>query len=150
MKRFTLPLLVVMICCAGRAFGQDYRFAMGLRISTSTPIINTSASGKYFITDKNAVEGLVSFGSGFGLGAMLETHRHFDTEGLSWFYGAGVFLGFRDKNGYFGPAGIGGLDYKFTGVPVNLSLDWKPELDIIPNINFVPDAFALSLRFTLK
>jgi hypothetical protein len=39
-------------------------------------------------------------------------------------------------------------DYKFTNIPLNLSLDWKPELDIIPDINFVLDAFALSARFT--
>jgi hypothetical protein len=42
------------------------------------------------------------------------------------------------------------MDYKFKDAPINLSLDWKPELDISPAINFVSDAFALSVRFVLK
>jgi len=35
-----------------------------------------------------------------------------------------------------------------TAAHVAFHLDWKPELDIIPKINFVPDAFALTARFT--
>ena len=151
MNRSILPLLImVMVCCAGKVSAQDYRFALGLRLSNSIPTLNNSISGKYFVTDKTAVEGLVAFGSRFGLGALLEIHKPFEVEGLTWFYGGGAYLGFQDKNAYVGPTGIVGLDYKFKAVPINLSLDWKPELDIIPAINFVPDAFALSVRFTLK
>ncbi len=151
MNRSILPLLItVLIFSAGKVSAQDYRFALGLRLSNSTPTLNNSISGKYFVTDKNAVEGLIAFGSRFGIGALLEIHKKFDVEGLSWFYGGGAYLGFENKNAYVGPTGIAGLDYKFATVPINLSLDWKPELDIVPAINFVPDAFALSVRFTLK
>src|SRR5688500_5383252 len=86
----------------------------------------------------------------FGLGALLEIHKPTNIEGLRWFYGAGGYVGFESGDTYLGPTGILGIDYKFTNVPINLSLDWKPELDIIPDINFVLDAFALSVRFTLK
>jgi len=47
-----------------------------------------------------------------------------------------------------GLQGVVGLDYKFSGLPINLSLDWKPELNMIDNINFEPAALALSIRFT--
>jgi len=40
------------------------------------------------------------------------------------------------------------MDYKFPNAPINLSLDWKPELDLSPAINFVPGAFAVSIRYT--
>jgi hypothetical protein len=33
-------------------------------------------------------------------------------------------------------------------LPLNLSLDWKPELNIIDNINFEPAAVGFSIRFT--
>src|SRR5439155_16750248 len=129
---------------------QDYRFAVGVRLSNSSPTLNNSVSAKYFATDRTAVEGLLSFGSRFGLGALLEIHNKFNTPGLTWFYGAGAYVGFQDHNTYLGPTGILGLDYKFPNVPVNLSIDWKPELDIIPDINFVPDAFAFTIRFAIK
>jgi len=135
---------------------RDYRMAIGIRLSNSMPTLNNAITGKYFITDRSAIEGIISFGSRFGLGGLLEVYQPFSTKGLSWFYGAGAYVGFEsnsDKNGegggrtYAGPTGILGVDYKFANSPINLSLDWKPELDIIPAINFVPDAFALSVRF---
>lgn len=128
----------------------SYRFALGVRLSNSSPTLNNSVTGKYFVTDRSAVEGIVSFGSKFGIGALLEIHKPLNVEGLRWFYGAGAYVGFEDGDTYLGPTGALGLDYKFANVPINLSIDWKPELDIIPDIKFVPDAFAFSVRFTLK
>ncbi|HUP13473.1 MAG TPA: hypothetical protein VM187_14715 [Niastella sp.] len=156
MKRIpiTLPiiLLSIMFCqrAAAQAEGPDYRFAAGVRLSSSSPTLSSAISGKFFATNKTAVEALVSWGNRFGIGGLVEIHNKFSTPGLSWFYGGGAYVGFQDSDTYFGPTGIIGLDYKFTNAPVNLSLDWKPEMDIIPDINFVPDAFAFTIRFTLK
>lgn len=151
MKRLFAPLIfLAAVLIADSAAAQDYRFGLGVRLSNSTPTLNNSITGKYFVTDRSAVEGIVSFGSRFGLGALVEIHKPFSIEGLSWMYGAGAYIGFQDDNTYLGPTGILGLDYKFVNVPINLTLDWKPELDITPEINFVPDAFALSVRFTIK
>jgi hypothetical protein len=152
MKRTIIALFVILFTTVASSKAQDYRFALGVRLSNQSPTLNNSITGKYFVTDRNAIEGLISFGSRFGIGALLEAHRPFNTPGLSWFYGGGAYLGFDSEPSetFFGPTGIIGLDYKFNNVPLNLSLDWKPELDIIPAVNFVPDAFALSVRFTFK
>lgn len=128
----------------------NYRLGLGIRLSNAMPTLSSSITGKYFVTDRSAVEGLLSFGTRFGLGALLELHKPTNIDGLKWFYGAGAFVGFENGDTYLGPTGILGLDYKFTNVPINLSLDWKPELNFLPEINFVPDAFALSVRFALK
>jgi hypothetical protein len=146
----TLPVILFIMLLCQRAAAQDYRFAAGVRLSTSSPTLSTGISGKYFATDKTAIEGILAWGNRFGFGGLLEIHNKFQTPGLSWFYGGGAYLGFEDGDTYFGPTGVVGLDYKFTSAPVNLSLDWKPELDILPDINFIPDAFALTVRFTLK
>jgi hypothetical protein len=151
-----LFLLASLLTIAGilinkTASAQDYRFALGVRLSNNVPTLSSSVTGKYFVTDKNAIEGLISFGNRFGIGALLELHRPFSTvEGLSWFFGGGGYVGFEDSDTYLGPTGVIGLDYKFPAVPVNLSIDWKPELDILPSINFVPEAFSVSIRFTIK
>ncbi|RYZ28068.1 MAG: rhodanese-like domain-containing protein [Sphingobacteriales bacterium] len=108
---------------------RDYRMAIGIRLSNSMPTLNNAITGKYFITDRSAVEGIVSFGSRFGIGALLEVYKPFSAQGLSWFYGAGAYVGFEsnaDKNGsgggktFVGPTGILGLDYKFANAPINL------------------------------
>jgi hypothetical protein len=149
MTRNFLTLLVILIASSFTFLrAQDYKVALGVRLSNSTPTLNNSVSIKYFMNQQNALEGLVSFGSRFGIGGLYEVHKPTTATGLNWFFGGGAYIGFQDSNTYFGPTGIIGLDYKFTNVPLNLSLDWKPELDIIPSINFVPDAFALSARFT--
>ncbi|MDF2192816.1 hypothetical protein [Paraflavitalea sp. CAU 1676] len=152
-NRYTF--IIALLCCgtflSKQSAAQDYRLGLGVRLSNSTPTINSSFSAKYFIHERSAVEGLVSWGSRFGVGALLELHQSFaGAQGLRWFYGVGPYVGWQDSETFLGPMGVLGLDYKFPNAPVNLSLDWKPELDIIPEINFVPDAFALTVRFTLK
>jgi len=128
---------------------QDYKLAMGLRLSTSPPTLSNSVSIKYFLDETNAVEGLIGWGTRFGIGALYERHQLIGaTPSLNWFYGGGGYVGFQDGKTWLGPTGIVGMDYKFPNAPVNLSLDWKPELDILPDINFVPGAFAVSIRYT--
>ncbi|HEY4207181.1 MAG TPA: hypothetical protein VGM31_10220 [Puia sp.] len=130
----------------------DYKLAMGIRLSSASPTLSNSFSVKYFMDDTHAIEGLISFGdSRFGIGALYEKHQLIGgTPAFTWFYGAGGYVGFENNTSFVGPTGIVGLDYKFQNAPLNLSLDWKPELDIIPKINFVPDAFALTVRFVFK
>ena len=146
-----LLLTIAGILMNRTASAQDYRLALGVRLSNNVPTLSSSVSAKYFVTDRNAIEGLVSFGNRFGIGGLLEIHRPFSTvEGLNWFFGAGGYVGFENDDTYLGPTGVIGLDYKFPSVPVNLSIDWKPELDILPSVNFVPEAFAVSIRFVIK
>ena len=152
-KLFLLTTLLIIsgILINKTASAQDYRLALGVRLSNNVPTLSSSITGKYFVTDKNAIEGILAFGNRFGLGALLEFHRPFSTvEGLSWFFGAGGYVGWEDSDTYLGPTGVLGLDFKFPSVPVNLSIDWKPELDILPAVNFVPEAFAVTIRFVIK
>lgn len=149
MKRTFIALLIIF-AIGSAAKAQDYRFALGIRLSNSSPTLNNSVTGKYFVTPTSAIEGIVSFGSRFGVGALLELHRSLNVQGLNWYWGGGAYVGFGDNETYLGPTGALGLDYKFPSIPLNLSLDWKPELDIIPSVRFIPDAFALSARFAFK
>jgi hypothetical protein len=145
-----VSILTFLLVFSPSAFSQ-YKFGLGLRLSTAAPTLSNSVSVKYFHQENRAIEGLVSFGgSRFGLGGLYEVHTPMGTPGLKWYYGGGAYVGFQSGDTYLGPTGVIGLDYKFPNVPVNLSLDWKPELDILPEINFVPDAFGLSVRFAFQ
>lgn len=151
MPKLLLLLFIAGFCYLPALHAQDYKLGLGIRLSSASPTLSNSVSAKYFLNENHAVEGLVSFGTRFGVGGLYEIHSPLNaTEGLNWFYGGGAYVGFQDRDTYLGPTGVVGLDYKFQGIPLNLSLDWKPELDIIPRINFTPDAFALTARFTLQ
>ena len=149
-------MLMFLLGMANSLKAQDtlpsgYKLALGIRLSSASPTLSNAITGKYFINDRDAIEGIVSFGSRFGIGGLIERHQIIGAiSNFTWFYGAGGYVGFQNNNTYLGPTGIIGLDYKFQNAPINLSLDWKPELDIIPAINFVPDAFAVSARFAFR
>jgi len=135
-----------------------YRTAVGIRLSSTPALQKNSISLKHFLNESTAVEGLLSFGDPITIGALLEFHRPFSTPGLQWMYGAGGYFGSgkeydadkaRDvQKTYLGAQGIVGIDYKFANIPLNLSIDWKPELNIISDINFEPGAVGFTARFT--
>jgi hypothetical protein len=64
-------------------------------------------------------------------------------------YGGGAYVGFSGVRNV-GAQGILGLDYKFATIPLNLSVDWKPELNFVQDFSFEPAAVGLSARFTLN
>jgi len=160
MKKITGLFLVCLFTVCVTASAQDYKTALGVRLSSGAPVVNNSISLKYFIKPGTAVEALFSFGDPLAFGGLLEFHKPFAGTGLNYFYGAGAYLGFsktfdvnkqRDvRNTSFGTQGVVGLDYKFANAPLNISLDWKPELNIISDINFEPAAVGLTARFTFN
>ena len=72
--------------------------------------------------------------------------------------GGGGYLGFvkswnptknkTETDVNVGAQGVVGLDYKFINLPLNLSIDWKPELNLVSDINFEPAAVGFTARFT--
>lgn len=137
---------------------QTYKTALGVRLSSSQAIVNNSISLKHFLNEHSAIEALFSFGDPLSLGALYEVHKPLSESGIQWYYGGGGYLGFvktyddnLKKTGTevnFGAMGVIGLDYKFINLPLNLSLDWKPELNLVSDINFEPAAIGLTARFT--
>lgn len=146
-KMLFAVLLIAGISIFHPASAQDYKSALGIRLSSNPAVVNNSISFKYFLNEKAAIEGLLSFGDPIALGVLYEIHKPINVPGLKWFYGGGGYVGFGGPE-YLGAMGIIGLDYKFTNIPLNLSLDWKPELNIVSDINFEPAAIGFSARFT--
>ncbi len=80
-------------------------------------------------------------------------------DNLDWFVGAGGHIWLFntnhrnfDQNNYNGNAGIGidgaiGMQYNFSEVPINVSLDWKPAFNIVGGSYFNGGGFGLSVRY---
>lgn len=157
-KIISISVFIAAIAFTTTSSAQAYKKAIGVRLSSAQAIVNNSISFKYFLDQGTAIEALFSFGDPLSIGALYEVHKPFSTEGLQWFYGGGGYLGFvktfkPEKNRYetdvnLGAQGVLGLDYKFSNLPLNLSIDWKPELNLVSDINVEPGAIGFTTRFT--
>ena len=158
MKKITsISLIVAILGFTNNVSAQAYKTGIGVRLSSAQAMVNNSITLKHFLTERSAVEALFSFGDPLSLGALYEIHKPLSTEGLQWFYGGGGYIGFvktynpnknrNETDANFGAQGVVGLDYKFANLPLNISLDWKPELNLVSDINFEPGAIGFSARF---
>jgi hypothetical protein len=158
MKYFLLlPLFLFSFFDANAQY--DYKTAVGARAGFSQGI-----TVKHFIGRTSAVEGIVSFRyRGFVATALYEIHANaFDVSHLHWYYGVGGHVGFWDYyDGHpwyddddgaktaIGIDGILGIEYNIQEIPINVSLDWKPAINIIGFSNAIWDGGALSVRYMI-
>lgn len=169
MKKFALFLMaVVSISASVKAQnGSDYKSAIGGRLG-STYYDVLSFSYKSFITRQGALEFNAGFGArGYGdyhaatLSAAITYQHHFDIKpvaGLRWFIGGGatIFNTFSKGDRYegfgFGLYPTGGIDYKFRGVPFNVTADVRPTIHVVgPGYyNSFYGNFGIAARYTFK
>ena len=129
--------------------GLEYKTAAGIRLGPNSPAISPGFTIKHFLNENHAIEGILGVADGVGICGLYEWHHPIPSvEHLQWFVGAGGFLAFRNSQTLFGGAGIVGLDYKFAQIPLNISIDWKPELHIVPDVGYEGAGVGLSARFT--
>ncbi len=154
MKRIVITCLIVF-CLVSISYAQDYNTGVGLRAG-----FYSGLTVKHFIGTKSAFEGILATRwRGFEITGLLEIHNQaFDAERLKWYFGFGGHIGFWNgdyakwgtpgsKYTVLGIDGILGLEYSFTEIPVNISLDWKPTINIVGYSGFWADGGALSIRY---
>ncbi len=149
MQKLT-TLFFVLILSAANLYAQ-YRQQVGIRLGSSEQIVSTGFTYRYFLKENKAVEAIFNLRNPetqIALGGLYEIFNPFGgVENLRWYYGAGAYVGFRGFDN-FGVMGIAGMDYQFAEVPVNLSVDWKPELNIIEGVTFRAATVGASVRFS--
>lgn len=149
MKAFPFSIcLFLFIISAEISNAQIYKHGIGIRVSPTTPVIQSGITYKHFLNHTNAIEGIFSLANGTGICGLYEIHQPIGVENLSLYAGAGGYVGFNHNVSSIGGAGILGIDYKFTSIPINISVDWKPELNLTPRVYFEPEAIDFSARFT--
>ncbi len=154
-KLFITCIAVLFIAVAVDA--QDYRTGIGFRGGYYNGL-----TVKHFLASEKAVEGLLVMPpwGGFLLTGLYEIHGPaFNVSGLNYYYGVGGHLGqWRGKTGekhynadknytVLGIDGILGIEYNFGELPFNVSLDFKPALNLTGGYLYYPDEFALSIRY---
>ena len=137
------------------ASAQDYKTSLGLRAG-----VPYGVTLKHFVSKYNAFEGiLASHWQGFVITGLWENERwtgHYP--GLDWFWGLGAHVGFwgADENpnlsksysgSVIGVDGILGIEYTFDEIPLNLSLDLLPTVNLIGYTGWGGINGALSIRY---
>lgn len=149
MKKLFFVVAIAATNLAAKAQTESsYKNAIGVRLGSTVPAVKSGITYKHFF-NKAAVEGILSFGDGVAICGLYEIHKPINAvENLQWLVGFGGYLGINNSTNNVGAAGIIGLDYKFTNVPLNLTLDWKPELNIVSKVGFEASGIGFSARFT--
>lgn len=160
MKKFTFLLITLSFLIGISSTYAQYYTGIGLRAG-----VTNGLSVKHFINQDAAVEGILhSRWGGFMVTGLYEIHNDIrGVKGLNWFFGGGAHVGtwntrnipskrrppWAESNtsySVFGLNGIIGLDYAFQDAPINLSLDWKPAINL-GYYNYGWDEIALSIRY---
>jgi len=150
MKKAYLILFLTALL-SFHAVAQEYKTSLGLRAGWPYGL-----SIKHFMSRTNAVEGiLASSWQGFVTTALLENeHPTKSFPNLNWFWGVGGHIGFWDNNPHvnttgsvIGLDGIIGLEYTFDEIPLNLSVDILPSLNIFGATGWGGIGSALSIRY---
>jgi len=151
-KSFVIVLFVLFFGHTLNA--QDYKTSLGLRAGYPYGL-----TVKHFLNSHNAVEGMLASNYGGFVATILLENEHWTGiyPGFNWYWGLGAHIGFWDSgaNRYIGSYtgavlgidGILGLEYTFDEIPLNLSVDIIPGINILGSRGWGGPNGALSIRY---
>ena len=146
---FTLVCVSFSNAQSKSANSSSYKNALGVKVWDGGGI-----SYKHFFSGNNAGELIGYFWSrGARFTGLYEIHGNFaDAAGLKWYIGPGVHIGFYNTKwgdgAFAGVDGVLGLDYKFKGAPINMSIDWQPSFEFGDDRGFYGNWGGLGIRYT--
>lgn len=150
-KLFTSVFAFLFILATTDSKAQLYDRAIGVRLGTYNGI-----TYKTKVADNHAIDFSLNYAvrnndDSFYFTGLYEVHADAGhiLPNLLWFYGAGGSIGSRQHSGLLlAVDGVIGLDYKFEGEPINISLDWKPALELAPAGRLNMAGVGISVRYT--
>lgn len=163
LKNITSVFVTLLVCgslqqAAAQGYSGSGGTSAGLRLGPDAGITIKHHAGAV------AYEGILHLSEWFQGATVLYHFFHkpitADLPGLDWYAGAGGHLWsyrsvYRVRPGWVAVGsnvGIGvdfalGAQYNFPGAPINLSLDWKPALNILGGTGFAYSSAGLSVRY---
>jgi hypothetical protein len=148
-------LLLFFLLITNISFSQNYTTAIGIK--GGYPGFGT-LNAKHFIGNQTALEASIGgFANGGSSGAFVMLDYELNSEldpGFSWYYGGGALVGFTSTsedrpNLNIGINGILGIEYTFSEVPINCSLDTGPFVFLIPRVSFAWGG-GLAIRYAIR
>lgn len=159
MKKISFLLFASICLAVVAANAQTYRTALGAKFYTGDGSIG-GVNIRHSTAEHTALEGsLLFFNGGIGLEGLYEYQAPINgAEGLQYFVGGGAMLGFgtgprfsdeRNNSTEFALRLTGGVDYKFTDAPIDISLGLDPFFYLAPSTASTL-ALGIGLRYVIK
>lgn len=154
MRKVLVTMAILFFAVAVQAQSKStnsttYTNALGVKVWDGGGI-----SFKHFFNERNAGELIGYFyRNGVRFTGLYEIHGDITgAEGLKWYIGPGAHIGFYNSKygdgAFAGIDGVLGLDYKFNGAPINISLDWQPSFEFGDGRGFYGGWGGLGIRYT--
>jgi len=145
--------LIILFSNQCLTVAKNYDKAIGIRGGLLSGI-----SYKQFISSDNALEFYVTGNKHtLYLAGEYEFYNNTKYSSLDWYYGGGIYSSFYEHdssekseiNGgmVIGVNGILGIEYNFKKIPLNISLDWNPSVNLVGGVGFLADRGAISIRY---
>ncbi len=151
-----IAVFLFMSAANAQSNGSSYTTALGVKFYPGAGI-----SLKHFIKSNAALEGIGYFWKdGIRIAGLYEFHGDINgAPGLKWYVGGGAHISVwntdwkknnpgRTNGSSIGVDGVLGLDYKFNGAPINMSIDWQPSVDLGNFYAFNRNWGGISIRYT--
>jgi hypothetical protein len=159
MKKGSLLLFAFICLAVFNTNAQTYQTALGAKFYTGDGSIG-GVNVRHSTAEHTALEGsLLFFNGGIGLEGLYEYQAPINgAAGLQYFVGGGAMLGFgtgprynddRNNSTEFALRLTGGVDYKFTDAPINISLGLDPFFYLAPRTGSNL-ALGIGLRYVIK
>jgi hypothetical protein len=164
MKKILLSgfiLLTFSTLSNAQSLGSTYQTAVGAGVFSARNGPSGFITLKHFMRENRAIEGLAYFWKdGVRFTGLYEFHGDIPgAEGLKWYAGPGAHIGFwsdKWKKDYpnrtdgvaIGIDGVGGLDYKFKKVPINIFAHWQPSFNFVGYNYFEAGWGGTGIRYT--
>ena len=139
--------VLVLAAMAGVMNAQVQGKSLGLRFGNAGEI-----SYQHPLSGATRLEVDLGFGSWKTGGVYLNGIHHWVMDlselhpGFNWYYGVGAAVGINTNVFAAGVVGDIGIEYNFD-FPLQLSLDWRPGLFVVPKLGLGWDGVALSARW---
>ena len=148
-------LLIAVVIIASYSYGTAQE--LGVRFGDVSGG-SVAIDGVFSLGEFSRVHADLSFGNGFGADVLWDfLYRPLGGEAFNWYAGVGPYLGvFDTKNDKedgddtefnLGVVGEIGLEYRFNSVPISLSADYRPSLEIIDETSFHAGGFGFNIRY---
>ena len=157
MKKILILAILSLSCLGVRA--QDYNWAIGVRCGGN----DSGVTIKHILSDYNALELTYNFQyprdrmlRASVLSLLYEWNQPVFDDGFLFYYGFGAHIGAatmskEDSDNYgsmvLGAAGVVGLEYQLYSAPIAFSLDYRPFINVLPQVRGFIGNVGLGIKF---
>lgn len=147
MKKSFKKLLFILAIVAGVGFTTNAQ-EIGVRFGGTNGAGGAAIDGVFGAGQFSRIHADLGFyKGGVGIDAVWDfLFKPLGNEAFNWYLGVGPSTYIGDDF-FLGVSGEIGLEYRFTGAPIAIGLDWRPTFWVLTETRFGADSFGLNVRY---